>query len=341
MFSLHPKHIFWADRNKNSPDEVPLNTHKKFWFDCECGHQFERQLNEVNRGNWCPYCANKKLCEKTKNCKMCFEKSFASLEYSVNWSIQNETNPYECLKKSHKKYLFDCPKCVHTFSQKLSHITRGNTCMYCCNRTLCNNTLNCKSCYDKTFASIDKSSFWSKKNKLNPNEVFKNTATKYWFQCDKCNNDFESKLCHITYGSWCPKCRYKTEDKMYKILNELYPSIISQYKVDWCKNKKHLPFDFAIEEMKLIIELDGEAHFRQIAKWKSPEHTRQRDLYKMKCANKNGFSVIRILQEDVLYNRYEWLNELTHNIEKVKGENKVQNIYMCKNSEYKDFVLLN
>jgi very-short-patch-repair endonuclease len=57
----------------------------------------------------------------------------------------------------------------------------------------------------------------------------------------------------------------------------------------------------------------------------------------MKCATKNGFSVIRILQKDVYNNKYDWLNELTNNIEKITNENRVQNIYMCKNNEYKDF----
>jgi very-short-patch-repair endonuclease len=57
----------------------------------------------------------------------------------------------------------------------------------------------------------------------------------------------------------------------------------------------------------------------------------------MKCANDNGFSIIRILQKDVYKNKYDWLNEIVDNIEKIINENEVQNIYMCKNNEYKDF----
>jgi hypothetical protein len=57
----------------------------------------------------------------------------------------------------------------------------------------------------------------------------------------------------------------------------------------------------------------------------------------MICANNNEFSVIRILQKDVYINKYEWLKELCENIEKITRENRVQNIYMCKNNEYKDF----
>jgi len=154
---------------------------------------------------------------------------------------------------------------------------------------------------------------------------------------NECKNEFESKLSHITDGSWCPNCRYKTEDKLNKILSEKYSSLKSQYKVDWCKDKKHLPFDFVIEEKNIIVELDGIAHFKQVAKWKTLEHNRKRDLYKMKCANENGFSIIRILQEDIFKDKYDWLSELCVNIEKITSENRVQNIYMCKNNEYKDF----
>ena len=54
----------------------------------------------------------------------------------------------------------------------------------------------------------------------------------------------------------------------------------------------------------------------------------------MKCANDNGYSVIRILQEDVLYEKYNWFDELNQNIKKIIEEGFVQNIYLCKNNEY-------
>ena len=60
----------------------------------------------------------------------------------------------------------------------------------------------------------------------------------------------------------------------------------------------------------------------------------------MKCANENSFSVIRILQKDVYNNKYDWLGELCRNIEKITNEERVQNIYICKNNEYKDFDII-
>ena len=54
----------------------------------------------------------------------------------------------------------------------------------------------------------------------------------------------------------------------------------------------------------------------------------------MSKANENGYSMIRILQEDVYNNKYNWINELKETIEKIKTENKIQNIFMCKKNEY-------
>jgi len=97
MFDKHAKSLFWSERNKKKPGEVALNSHKKFWFDCNCGHQFESTLLNINHGNnWCPYCSNppKILCN-TENCKLCFNNSFASHEKAKYWSEKNELTPRE------------------------------------------------------------------------------------------------------------------------------------------------------------------------------------------------------------------------------------------------------
>lgn len=81
---------------------------------------------------------------------------------------------------------------------------------------------------------------------------------------------------------------------------------------------------------KIIIEIDGEQHFRQVWNWKSPDENQKNDIYKMKCANSNGFSVIRILQMDIYYEKYDWIKEIIDTIELIKKENKVQNMIFIK-----------
>jgi CMP-N-acetylneuraminic acid synthetase len=97
----------------------------------------------------------KRLCGENNNCIKCINKSFASVDYSKNWSNKNIVSPFEIFKNSHKKYLFECPKCKHTFEQKLSHITRGNTCNYCCipSKRLCSESTNCIICFTPFYIS--------------------------------------------------------------------------------------------------------------------------------------------------------------------------------------------
>jgi very-short-patch-repair endonuclease len=108
----------------------------------------------------------------------------------------------------------------------------------------------------------------------------------------------------------------------------------TQFKRDWCKNKQHLPFDFCIPEFNIIIELDGRQHFDQVSNWSTPEEQFANDKYKEKCANENGYSVIRILQEDVFYDRYDWFTELCASIEEVASSCTITNKYLCKKGQY-------
>ncbi len=141
-------------------------------------------------------------------------------------------------------------------------------------------------------------------------------------------------------GYGCPNCVNKTEGILFNKLIESYPNIIQQYKVDWCKNKTYLPFDFCIEEHKIIIELDGDQHFKQVSNWESPEKTQQNDMYKMSCANLNGYSVIRLLQDDVFSNKYDWASELIGNINLLIANEQTNNIFMCKSNEYDQLIKL-
>ena len=113
--------------------------------------------------------------------------------------------------------------------------------------------------------------------------------------------------------------------------------MLTQFKQDWCKKLKHLPFDFVIPEYKIIIELDGPQHFQQVSNWSSPKEQFENDKYKETCANDNGYSVIRLLQEDVFYDTYDWVKELCEAIEEIKNGGEVANIYLCTNEEYDNF----
>ena len=323
----HPRSEFWSRKNVNSdgnfinPRNILKNSREKYYFECNvCNHTFENIADSVTRSanpSWCCYCSNRMLCGK-ESCKMCKAKSIASNDLGL---LMINNNPYTVFRGSMNEYLFKCNKCPHTFMKKPCDISKGYFCPYCPKgrKILCENE-SCKTCFDNSFASNPRAKHWSLKNKISPRQITRAVADKkFWFNCDRCENEFQASPCHIAWGQWCPRCKNKTELKLFEQLKKVFPNVQPQYFADWCKNEKGqwLPFDFVIHDLKIIIELDGDQHFTQVSKWKSPEEQFKNDLYKMKKCKENGYSVIRIYQPDVFKDKNNWLQKLIHSIYEV------------------------
>lgn len=275
-----------------------------------------------------------KLCDDDF-CYMCFKRSFSSHEYAIQWSQKNEIQPRDMFLNSHSKFWFDCHYCPHEFIKRPHDITGNSWCPFCANQKLCND-INCTICFQKSFASSNRAIHWSIKNTLQPRDVFLNSHHKFWFKCDN-NHDFDATLNNITsLNNWCPFCINKTEKKLYEFIKKSYPLIISNQRFEWCKNTKSLPFDILIEDCKLILELDGEQHFKQVAKWHSPEHTCKTDVFKILKAIENGYCIIHILQQYVYDDRNTWQALVLKLIDRYKNSNAV--VFVCNDDCYNNHV---
>ena len=324
--------------NKYKIENITYGNGKNVSWKCdkEQCHEWECIIQNRTKGNGCPYCANQELC-KNEDCVSCKSKSFAISHKAIYWSDKNKSKPYEVYISAKKEYLFNCIVCNHEFSASLNNISTGHWCPYCAHLKLCKT--DCSFCLNNSFESSNKVQYWTydKNEGINPRDIQKFTEKPYWFKCIK-GHEFKKRIDLITRcNGWCPYCVNKTEQKLFDILITKYTTLQQQFKVEWCKNKTYLPFDFVIEDYKIIIELDGRQHFEQISNWSSPLATQANDKFKMKCANSNEYSIIRLLQEDVFYDVYDWLNELIINIEKIKNDKCIKNIFMCKNNEYEVF----
>lgn len=321
-FASHKKAEFWSnDKNIRRPRQVFKISGKKFWFECGiCNHPFQALLSNVSkRVRSCAFCAGKKLCDD-QECKKCFDKSFAAHKHSGQWlNDKNKKTPREVSMGSGKEFWFKCGLCSHVFESKLSVISsRGRFCPFCSGARICYSE-NCEMCFRRSFARHKKAKYWlSEKNRHAPREVFAYSHEQFWFECKK-KHTFSIGLNSVSSGQWCPKCKHKTEAKLLSFLEQNFERAVHQFKVPWCKNpetNKHLPFDFCVS--KTIIELDGNQHYEQVSNWKSPEDTQRMDRYKEDCATKNGYSVLRILQEDVWKDKIDWKKIL---LEEVKDHN--------------------
>jgi len=55
--------------------------------------------------------------------------------------------------------------------------------------------------FEKSFASHEKSKYWSDKNgELKPKDFFKSISKKFWFDCNLCNHNLYITLNSINNG---------------------------------------------------------------------------------------------------------------------------------------------
>lgn len=332
----------YSDKNDKTPRQVFKTSNDKYIFYCEdCKHEFTSKLSNITAlERECRYCAHQELCDDTE-CDRCYNNSLASVA-GINdmWSKKNKLQPRKHFKNTHtQKITIKCLECKHEYITSPRAVTRGDQCKHCRkhNKKLCSDK-NCKNgCYENSFASHPKSKHWCDEDNgdITPKDVLKGSDSKYWFKCEECDNKFQTSMYHVTGNNrWCPYCYNKTEKKLQKWLKNKYGDEFKRsVRYTWCKNpstKKYLPFDFANENMKLIIELDGGQHFKQVSNWESPKEIQRKDCYKMFLANENGYTVIRLLQEDVYSDKNDWENKLTNLIKKYE---KPSRMFITENEE--------
>lgn len=258
--------------------------------------------------------ANAKFCDN-KNCMACFLVSLASVKdsYSFLGAQDNKgneiTDPLLIRRSSHISCEFSCAYCDHVYDTTLNHFTNsGRRCPFCGHQKLCDDD-SCETCHKNSFASNpDSKMFDIKRNKTTPRQVFPNSHKKYWFICDHySSHEFEMAPSEFTFGQRCPMCRHKTEKMVHQhLINHFGENDIKrQYPIKECVGEtgRNLPFDFYIKSLQLVIEIDGNHHFKNGVYHKDTICRRDEDIWKTTRLLATGRNLVRIYQPDLLAGR--------------------------------------
>lgn len=333
---VHEKSRFFIIGEKNQdirPTDLFANSGKKYYFQCDtCFHEFELAPRDASRGVWCKFCAKQARCED-EFCIYCHNNKFTSLEESKYFSRKNTVSVGSIARTDHSKYIFDCNVCSHEFEASPMNISVGKWCPYCARRKLCDDYW-CEFCMFNRFGFHEKSAFWDYRKNIKKEVVEGKTTYVFLhpvdmltgirsFKCDfVCENghEFQMTLKCVRAGIWCPYCRYKTERKIADWLTVRGIEFIRDKAVfDWCinpKTGKKMRYDFVFEKQSKIIEVDGRQHWTNVVGWEPTEDIQYRDSVKEELAEKHGFVILRMVQDDVLHDRYDWMKEILEFLEK-------------------------
>jgi hypothetical protein len=135
-------------------------------------------------------------------------------------------------------------------------------------------------------------------------KFYKINTTELILECPK-GHIFKTTFANFkNNGNRCPICQESRGEQSirdYLINNNIF--FISQYKFNNCKDKRSLPFDFALfkdeekAKLMLLIEFDGRQHYEWIKGWitkKSFETLQIHDQLKNEYCKKHNIKLLRI-----------------------------------------------
>ena len=140
--------------------------------------------------------------------------------------------------------------------------------------------------------------------------------------CRKCGHRSRSTNLNNFQQGTAPGClcTRRTEAKLMQWLSDVFPQLAIASQVSGCKNPetlRTLPFDFGLKSNSILLELDGNiGHFgRGWAGAAEDGGVPQRDFLKEQWAMQHGRIVIRLLQEGVYADSWDWQGFLTSAIQ--------------------------
>ncbi len=139
----------------------------------------------------------------------------------------------------------------------------------------------------------------------------------------------------------CNMCKNTSEKILFDKLKSVYNSLSFQKYFREINEIKNYPFDYFLEEFKIIIELDGDQHFKEVKifKGQTVEERQRVDFIKMYHLSKIGYSIIRIYQPNLKLKTFEWFELIIKSINYIKKQQKSFLITIVKNKKiYNNYI---
>lgn len=254
---------------------------------------------------------------KGHGCSKCSRNGILDKESFIERARIYHGNRYDyskvVYKNSHTKVCITCP--IHgDFLQKPNNHLKGHGCPKCGSEKL----------GDLYRGSIE--DFLSRARKIHNDKyiydkvVYKNAHEKVCIVCKEHGDFLQTPHNHLN-GQGCPYCNSsKLEDQVRRLLLENNIIFEEQKTWDWLIYKSTQWVDFFLPDFNLIIECQGEQHFKAIDFFGGEEgykNTIERDKNKKNLCEAHNLKVIYFsnLGED-----YEYPYEVITNIEEfIKG----------------------
>ena len=236
LATINPKLAKEWDYEKNGdlkPSDVLPGSHKKVWWKCEKGHEWEKEVKERNNGLNCPYCSNQKVLKGYN------DLGTTNPELLKEWDFnKNIISPYEITAGAEKMVWWICSE-SHSYQSLVYNRKKGAGCPYCDSKKI----LKGYNDLATTNPSLAKEWNYEKNGDLKPTDLTEGSSKKVWWKCEK-GHEWETTIKSRKTGNNCPYC---SNQKVLVGYNDLYTYCINN-------NLKNIIEEFDIKKNKFSMK---------------------------------------------------------------------------------------
>ena len=178
------------------PEHFAVNSHKKVWWQCPKGHEWQSTIKDRKKGNGCPYCASKLVLKGYND----LQTANPSLTKEWNYDKNDGLTPAEVLPNSHKKVWWKCSN-EHEWQASIADRNGGRGCPYCAGKKVLKGYNDLKTANP----TLAKEWNYEKNNGLKPDDITPNSHKKVWWICSK-GHEWQALIGNRQKGNGCPQC---------------------------------------------------------------------------------------------------------------------------------------
>lgn len=186
-----------------TPYDVIPGSHKKVWWKCEKGHEWQAVIKSRHVNN-CPYCSGWAVCKD--NCLATVRPKLAK-----EWHPEKneDLTAYDVTPGSNKKVWWKCEK-GHEWQTFVYNRSKGINCPFCSGRFA-----TIETCLATVNPSLAKQWHPVKNEKLTPSNVKPFSHKKVWWQCNEYQHEWQTSIMDRSRGRGCPHCYRMLREEGY------------------------------------------------------------------------------------------------------------------------------
>ena len=266
------------DYDKNdglTPVDVSPNSHKKIWWKCSKGHEWQAAVSKRTLGQNCPFCSGNKALQGYN------DLSIIHPELVSEWDFQkNETPIYAYRPMSNKKVWWICNK-GHSWEAAISKRVNGQKCPICQGKQLLIGFNDLATTHPILAREWD----YEKNTKISPFDVSKGSTAKVWWKC-RFSHSWQAAVYSRVSGIGCPQCSRELqssfpEKAIFFYVKKMCSDAVANYRSDKLSS---FELDIYVPSLQIGIEYDGERWHQSLEK----------DIFKNNLCAERGILLFRI-----------------------------------------------